>query len=521
MRYHSTLIITLVALSTGMVARASTQEPPAVKATAQGMLFDFQDADLRFVLAALGEAGRLNLIYSELPSRRVTLRTNQAIAADQILPLLKSLAASNGLRVTEEGGLIRIDDLGGASREERSEPRGDTVAGADLRLFVYRLKHARATKLAGTLQAIFGGGGNRQSAAMGGRLPPTLSQQLRQQQVAPTDPGQPPQVSVELGPPTPAQPQSLPGQLRGEVQIVADEATNSLLVRAQSEDWEVLRQSIETLDLRPLQVLIEVFIAEVQSTSDFQLGVSGRVGDDSTKVGNSTRATLQGSSAGDFALNVMRVGRINVEIALAALSSKGNVRIISRPVLLAQNNQEARILIGSERPFVQVSRSLPTDAAVRDQVVQYRDVGTQLTLTPTINEDGYVNLQIAQQVSNATAEVQFGAPVISTREASTHLFVRDGQTVVIGGLVDRQQDRSRSGVPILKDIPLLGHLFGTTQRSETRSELFLFLTPHIIATDEDADRIREGATRGVELLRPSMPLTPLIDSTQQRRDSTP
>jgi general secretion pathway protein D len=385
-------------------------------------------------------------------------------------------------------------------------------------LFVYRLKHARATKLAGTLQAIFGDAGNRQSSAVGGRGPSTLSQELRQQRVPPTDTGQTPQVNVELGS---TKTTSIPGQLRGEVQIVADEATNSLLIRAQAQDWEVLRESIETLDLRPLQVLIEVLIAEVQNTRDFQLGISGRVGDDSAKAGNSASASLQGSSTGDFAMRIMRVGRINIEVALSALSSRGNVRILSRPVLLAQNNQEARILIGSERPFVQVFRSLPTDAAVRDQVVQYRDVGTQLTLTPTINEDGYVNLQLAQQVSNATAEVQFGAPVISTREASTHLFVHDGQTVVIGGLVDRQQDRSRSGVPILKDIPLLGLLFGTTQRSETRSELFLFLTPHIIATDEDADRVREGATMGTDLLKRNLPLTPLIDSTRQHKDSTP
>ncbi len=516
MRYRRPFVITLLALFSVVAGGAAAQEPAAVQTTAQGLLFDFQDADLRVVLAALGEAGRLNLVYSELPSRRVTLRTNQPIAADQILPLLKSLAASNGLKLTEEGGFVRIEDLG--SREARSAPRRDTIAPPDLRLFVYRLKHARATKLAGTLQAIFGGSGNRQAAAFGGQTGSTLSQELRRQQIPPAEVGQAPQVSVELGP---ARTPNIPAQLRGEVQIVPDEATNSLLVRAQPQDWEVLRQSIETLDLRPLQVLIEVLIAEVQTTSDFQLGVSGRVGDDSTKVGNATSATLQGSSAGDFAMRIMRVGRINVDVALSALSSGGNVRIISRPVLLAQNNQEARILIGSERPFVQVFRSLPTDAAVRDQVVQYRDVGTQLTLTPTINDDGYVNLQMAQQVSNATAEVQFGAPVISTREASTHLFVRDGQTAMIGGLVDRQQDRSRSGVPVLKDIPLLGHLFGTTQRSETRSELFLFLTPHIIATDEDTDRVREGAARGVELFRPGLPLRPLIDSTRQRRDSTP
>ena len=477
---------------------------PAAAQQPQGLQFDFQDADLRLVLSALAEAGRLNLVYSELPSRHVTLRTNQPVPPDQILPLLKSLAASNGLTVTEDGAFIRIDYAGPAAAEGRGTGPGaakDSAAAPDVRLFVYRLKHARAVKLAATLQSIYGGTQGRQLAEAP-RSPASLSEALRQQQVPPTDVGQPapPPVTVELGA---TRTPSLPGRIRGEAQIVPDEATNSLLVRAQPEDWEVLRQSIEALDLRPLQVLIEVLIAEVRHTKDFQLGVSGRVGDDSTAVGNTASATLRGTTAGDFALRLMRVGRIDVDLALSALSSSGEVRIVSRPVLLAQNNQEARILIGSERPFVQVFRSLPTDAAVRDQVVQYRDVGTQLTLTPTINEDGYVNLQLAQQVSNATAEVQFGAPVISTRETSTHLFVRDGQTAVIGGLVDREDDRTRSGVPILKDLPLLGALFGSTTRSEVRSELFLFLTPHIVASDADVDRLREGVGT-------SLPKTPLI-----------
>jgi len=479
------------------------------------LLFDFQDADLRLVLSALGEAGHLNLVYSELPSRHVTLRTNQPVPPDQILPLLKSLAASNGLKLTEDGAFISIEDTG--ARAARPATPKDTTGGPELRLFVYRLKHARAIKLAGTLQAIFGGTGAARQLAEA--APPTmLSQELRQQQIPPTEVGQAPTVNVQLGP---TRTPSLPGRLRGEAQIVPDEPTNSLLVRVQPDDWEVLRQSIEALDLRPLQVLIEVLIAEVRHTKTFQLGISGRVGDDSTKVGNAASAMLQGASTGDFAMHVMRVGRIKVDVALSALSSTGDVRIVSRPVLLAQNNQEARILIGSERPFVQVFRSLPTDAAVRDQVVQYRDVGTQLTMTPTINDDGYVSLQVAQQVSTATAEVQFGAPVISTREAATHLFVRDGQTVVLGGLVDRQQDRTRSGVPLLRDLPLIGGLFGSTDRSDIRSELFLFLTPHIIATDEDADRVRDGVNQGTDLLRQTLPVKPLIDSTRQQRDSAP
>jgi general secretion pathway protein D len=109
---------------------------------------------------------------------------------------------------------------------------------------------------------------------------------------------------------------------------------------------------------------------------------------------------------------------------------------------------------------------------------------------PTINPDGYVSLQVAQEVSSATAETQFGAPVISTREASTHLFVRDGQTAVVGGLVDWQRERTRSGVPFLRDIPVIGWLFGSVRHADINSELFLFLTPHIIVTDDDVDLIR-------------------------------
>ena len=158
-------------------------------------------------------------------------------------------------------------------------------------------------------------------------------------------------------------------------------------------------------------------------------------------------------------------------------------------------------MVGSQRPFVQVYRALPTDAGVRDQVVQYRDVGTSLRIRPTINHDGYVSLDLLQEVSLATSEVQFGAPVISTREASTKMLVRSGQTAVIGGLSDRQQDKTRGGIPILSSIPLLGGLFGSTHNNKLQTELFLFITPHIITNDDDADRMREEIEKNSKLLR--------------------
>jgi general secretion pathway protein D len=122
-------------------------------------------------------------------------------------------------------------------------------------------------------------------------------------------------------------------------------------------------------------------------------------------------------------------------------------------------------------------------------VVQYRDVGTKLTIRPTINQDGYLSLLIQQEVNQVTTEVLFNAPVISTREAATQVLVKDGQTIVLGGLRDRQHNANQSGIPILSHIPILGGLFGSADRSSLETELYLFVTPRILKTDADADSV--------------------------------
>jgi general secretion pathway protein D len=206
--------------------------------------------------------------------------------------------------------------------------------------------------------------------------------------------------------------------------------------------------------------------------------------------GNGTaEGLLLGGGLGDLVINLLSLGRADVDATIRAAASRGDVRIVSQPVLLASNNQEARFLVGSQRPFVQVSRSLPTDAPSRDQVIQYRDVGTKLTVRPTINQDGYVSLLIQQEINQATSEVQFDAPVISTREAVTRVLVKDGQTIVLGGLRDQQRDANQAGIPVLSSIPILGGLFGSASRRSNETELYLFLTPRILRTDADADSV--------------------------------
>ncbi|MDP9348538.1 MAG: hypothetical protein M3P24_05255, partial [Gemmatimonadota bacterium] len=308
----------------------------------------------------------------------------------------------------------------------------------------------------------------------------------------------------------------LVAQLRGSVQIIPDELTNTLLIRSEADDYPVIRAAIEELDARPLQVLIEVLIAEVRRDRQFDLGVSIGVADQlNPESGITLGGELKGGSAGDVALNLLGVGAVRADVVLRALAATSNVNVLSRPVVLAQNNQEARILVGTQRPFVQITRSLPTDAAVRDQVIQYRDVGTRLTITPTINPDGYVTLEVQQEVSGATTETQFGAPVISTREVETQLFIRDGHTAVIGGLVDQQAEWGNGGIPVLKDIPLLGNLFRSTRRRRSATELFLLLTPHVIRTDEELDNMSdELQQRTKELRRRIEASPPLIERAE-------
>jgi general secretion pathway protein D len=290
-------------------------------------------------------------------------------------------------------------------------------------------------------------------------------------------------------------------ELQAPVTIIPDASTNSLLIRATEQDFELIRQAVEQMDVRPLQVLIEVVIAEIRRDALTQLGLevllpSHTIGDNVRVEGQVTERIL-----GKVVLRIMQLNGAGIDALFEALSQNSNVSIISRPVLVTLNNEEAHFMVGSQRPFIQVARTLPTEAAVRDQVIQYRDVGTKLTILPTINYDGYVTLRLLQEVSAATAETQFGAPIISTREASTQLFIKDGQTVVIGGFIESQRERTRSGIPLLKDLPIVGALFGSSSWRSFETELFLFVTPRILATDLDAEQVREGIEGAFPILR--------------------
>ena len=178
-----------------------------------------------------------------------------------------------------------------------------------------------------------------------------------------------------------------------QIRIVADESTNSLLIRATQADYQLLQGLVQQIDLRPLQVLIEVTIAEVQRSKDLDLGLSGtatRKGATATAK-RDTVALLPGNvSARDFIFQLTGGnGSISYLGALSALQTRGDVKVLSLPVIIAQNNKEAKLNVGEQRPFVQVNQSVTTGTVPTTvQTVQYINVGTTLTITPTINPDG-------------------------------------------------------------------------------------------------------------------------------------
>jgi len=472
-------VVTVFALALAAPGRLAAQDTSVVRAANDSVSVRFIDADIRGVIQTLGRYLAKPVLVGAIQPVRVSLETPTPVARAAVRELLKGLVESQNLEFTEDSSFFRI-----APALSRPLPPGVAgQGGGTVQLFVVRLKHARAADVAATVNLLFGAGGEFSGRA--GLSTSTLSDELRRNVVPPAGAAAAPPAAA----PSPA-PGTKPASLSGPVTIVPDELTNSLLIRASQADYDVLKQGVEQLDIRPLQVLIEVMIVEARHDRRFSFGADLFLPPQSVDKGNgSVDATSVGGGLGDLVLHLMNLGHAEIDATLRAAASKGDVQIVSRPVLLASNNTEARLLVGSQVPFVQVSRSLPTDTPTRDQVVQYRDVGTKLTVRPTINQDGYVSLLIQQEVNQATSEVQFDAPVISTREAGTQVLVKDGQTIVLGGLRDRQRNANQSGIPILSRIPILGGLFGSSDRSSTETELYLFLTPRILKTDADADSV--------------------------------
>ena len=377
----------------------------------------------------------------------------------------------------------------------------DAPSAHGMETFVYKVENTTATNIADILSQLFSDMGAQTVTAGTQRavstaettgpagLPSggqTISPQLR--------------GTTKGGEGTPIQ------GLSGNVKIITDELNNNLIIQGTQADYEFLLRTIKKLDTLPRQVLIEAKVIRVDLVGALSMGVSYYLQGRSNKYPPTTGAIQWSADSGPvgLSLNTLKVFGLNgsreVQVMITALETMSKVQIMESPTVLVLDGNEANINVGQEIPIATstfsnpyltggtTDQTTPTTYNPTNTQIQYRSTGVNLSVAPRISATGVVTLEVAVEVSSpgSAADGLAGSPPINRAVVQTTMVVRDQSSVVIAGLIHDNQNSSRSAVPLLGHIPILGWLFGTTTNDSNRSELIVILTPQVVHTTEGA-----------------------------------
>lgn len=359
----------------------------------------------------------------------------------------------------------------------------DSNPDAEQDVFIYHLKNASAKTMETTLNNLFGTSSSTRTGSS------TTSQN-------------PFTAFNRQGNTTTASSTGTSGSLVGQVYVVANTDTNSLMVMTASKNFDRVREVISDLDRSVPQVLIKVLIAEVTLDKSIDLGAEFSVLNLTTDGRGTSAISDFGVSAMTTGLTINAISR-DVTATLAALQKVGKLEILSRPYILGSDNQAASITVGQEVPFITSSRT--TDTGQTINTIQYQDIGIILKVTPHINPDGLVTLDVSPEISTLTGTTvpiseTVDAPVFAKRSATSRVAIRDGQTIVIGGLMQDNKTEDIKKIPLLGDIPLIGTLFRRNTTENTKTELLIFLTPHVAIQPDALMKISAGEVEGSRVI---------------------
>jgi general secretion pathway protein D len=467
-------------------------------------------ADMSNILNQLFQSGRLRAGGGGAPGPAVPGAPAAAAAqgggADRP-PLIVPERRSNSIIVNARRGEMETI--------RRVIEKIDVNVSGGRRVFIYYAENAKSKDLAATLNAIYGG---RETTATTSSPISTGSSQTGR------TPGQPP-------PPPPPVPSMAPGAplgtadaplAEGQVRFIADEVTNAIIVTTTPRQWSDIEATVKQLDRMPRQVLIEVLVAEITLTDDTRLGLDWALKEGSFRLGQQAiaptapdsfslvpsvarLAPLAGGGLTAFAFASEKFFAI-----LNTLASENRVNIVSNPHVLTSENKKAIINVSTSVPIITgqqtstvstpgttagtTSTSITTGGV--NQTVEYRDAGVVLTVTPRIGERGTVALDVKQEVNSVGAAVPpTNSPSFIKREAETSVVLLNNQTLVLGGLIQDKVTTDDRGLPLLKNIPILGFLFGFKEKKIEKTELLLMITPRVIGTALDAARITNEMRR--------------------------
>ncbi len=366
------------------------------------------------------------------------------------------------------------------------------ISEGDVSTFVYYVQNGDAIALAGLLNGIFQDQGESANTTSNTSAGSTATTKIKANVsgAATTSTSTNPVVQTTDG---------LSNDFEGEIIILPDPDTNSLIIRTSPRNYPAILALIDKLDLFPQQVLIEVLIVDLDidesTAAGLEIAFQGFAGSTTVKGGSSsstTKAGTLGTALGAGTASLLAGGsfiigdpdKLIAQLKLFASDSKTN--ILSNPILVTSDNKAATISITNEIPIEQEAQVPSGGGSVVTSTVEFRSVGIKLDITPKINADNYITLKISQEISSRGADVG-NQPSFNTRLVNTEVVLKDNQVLVMGGLMQTTTTDTVSGIPILKDLPYIGKLFGSESTSLSKTELMIFITPHVISNSEDSE----------------------------------
>jgi general secretion pathway protein D len=390
------------------------------------------------------------------------------------------------------------------------------------KVYVYNLQYAKAVQVGQKLQGLLTGidiqfKAPGPAAADGLAAPNGVENPDNKDGVIKASTGSKPAAPVPAAAvpvPVPAVPPG-PGD-RNTVRVEADESHNALLISASGRDYELIRQVLEGIDVPPLQVLIEVTVAEVALNDKLNYGVQYFINSGRGNVLLTTGQSALGITppVPGFALAYV-TGNFQPRAILDLLSDVTQTKVISTPRLLVLSNQTARLQVGDIVPIItQSATSTVTNNPLILNNVTYKETGVVLEVTPRVNAGGFVTLDVNQSVSDVvnTTTSKIDSPTIRQRRLVSTISVKSGETILLGGLIKQADNRENSGIPVLNELPGVGALFGSRANSAERTELILLLTPRVVSNEAEARDLTafisqqfSAALDGSPMVKPRLP----------------
>ena len=307
--------------------------------------------------------------------------------------------------------------------------------------------------------------------------------------------------------------------------VVVDSGSNTIIYQGNSEDYGQVRSLLESLDKPSKEALIEVTVAELTLKDDFQLGVEW-LAKEAKLDGSKVRfGTLGALSIGSGGFNYARIDSAgDVRLLLNALASSNNATVLSSPRVVASSGETASIQVGQEVPIITSQQTTPTTGGTGSilQSVQYRTTGVLLTVKPVIHSGDQIEIDVSQEVSSAgvTNTGVNSSPTFGTRRLQTKMTLKNGSTVMLGGLISNNKSAGQAGIPLLKDIPVLGQVFRTDTDHSDRTELIVIITPYILSNNDDAVAVTEAFKKQLGPWSRTAPLPGKEDKKEEEKKAT-